>query len=332
MREALSRKSEPEDSRKPPYTSEVLKMDENEDIEFEDEETEKKTRVRAARYQCRQCWSKGRQEYKSDTEPAPTIPCDCGFVKVLKTETGDLFLFRLHNEIQKTRVQCDVRLSHLMRSHRKDERTEGVSKKIKMIEDEIAKEIEKTVDGTKLWEDWASMVKGLGKYSLGKLMAAVDIEWAGTVSQLWRFAGFMPGEKREKGQVLHFSMALKTHCWKVGTSLMRAKGRYYMYYCEQKKRYEERFTAEGLKIVAGKKGGEKEGEISKGHIHMMALRKMIKLFLSHFWSIYRQSAGLPVTKPYVNDQLKHDTYYEPFIDEGMEIVKPKKSRKKTASP
>jgi len=300
--------------------------EEPEEFDGADDETEEKVRIRAARYQCRKCWSKGRLEYKSDTEPAPTTPCECGGVKELKVDTGENFLFRLHNEIQKTRVQCDVRLAHLKRSHRTDIRTAAVSEKIKVIEDEIAKEIERTVDGTKVWENWASHVRGAGKYSLGKLMAAVDIEWAGTVSALWRFAGQAPGDKREKGQVLHFSMALKTHCWKVGTSLMRARGRYYMYYCEQKKRYEERFTNEGLKIVAGKKGGEKPGEISKGHIHSMALRKMIKLFLSHFWAVYRQSAGLPVSKPYVNEQLKHDTYYEPFMDEDMEVVKPPKKR------
>lgn len=294
--------------------------------EFEDE-SERKVRIRSARYQCRKCWAKGNAEFKDGEDPKPTIPCECGALKELKTETSDLFLFRLHNEIQKTRVQCDVRLAHLKRNNRTDKYTEVVSVKIKAIEDEIAKQIEQSVEDTAVWNNWACKVKGFGKYSLGKLMAATDIEWALTVSQLWRYAGFMPGEKREKGQKLHFNMALKTHCWKIGTSLMRARGRYYMYYCEQKRNYEARFEKEGLKIAAGKKGGEKEGEISKGHIHMMALRKMIKLLLSHYWMVARQGAGLPVSKPYVHEKMDHETYYEPFVDEGMTVEKPPKKKK-----
>jgi len=52
--------------------------------------------------------------------------------------------------------------------------------------------------------------------------------------------------------------------------------------------------------------------ISEGHIHNMALRKMIKLFLVCLWVVWREEEGLSVTKPYAIDRLGHNSYIGPW--------------------
>lgn len=50
---------------------------------------------------------------------------------------------------------------------------------------------------------------------------------------------------------------------------------------------------------------------TKAHIHQAAMRKMIKLFLSHLWQRWRVLENLPVREPYVHEQLEHTTVYAP---------------------
>jgi hypothetical protein len=142
----------------------------------------------------------------------------------------------------------------------------------------------------------------------------IDIKRANHVSSLWRYAGFSPNEKRVKGEILHFNMDLKTHCWKIAGNLLKAKGKYYELYLQYKAQYVERFQKEGRKIIKAVKRKEREGEISEGHIHNMAQRKMIKVFLQHVWITWREAEGLETNKPYAIDILHHVDYIPPLRD------------------
>lgn len=92
------------------------------------------------------------------------------------------------------------------------------------------------------------------------------------------------------------------------------------YYLEQKGTYIARFTNAGWKIVPAaelprnKEGKryEPEGVISEGHIHNMALKKMIKLFQAGLWLVWREAEGLPVTKPYAIEKLGHNSFIDPW--------------------
>ena len=46
----------------------------------------------------------------------------------------------------------------------------------------------------------------------------------------------------------------------------------------------------------------------------MAIRKMVKIFLQHYWLKCREIKGLPTGKPYAIDKLDHTTFIEPFYD------------------
>jgi len=111
-------------------------------------------------------------------------------------------------------------------------------------------------------------------------------------------------------------------------------------YLREKEKYYQRFTNEGLKIMPTPQGrvcpecgmevkkkatkycpvcnilltkkGEPEGVKFEGHLHNMALVKMIKLFLACLWLVWREAEGLPMTKPYAIDKLGHNSFIDPW--------------------
>jgi hypothetical protein len=147
--------------------------------------------------------------------------------------------------------------------------------------------------------------------------------WADTISSLWMFAGLGVDKdgkapKRKAGEKLGYNSQLRSMCWRVGSSLLKAKGKFYEYYLSQKDRLTIRLRNEGIKIVPAtqlpKVDGKKQEDaehISEGHVHNMALRKMIKLFTACLWLEWRKGLNLPVTKPYAIDILKHNSFIDP---------------------
>lgn len=105
--------------------------------------------------------------------------------------------------------------------------------------------------------------------------------------------------------------------------------KYAAYYLDQKARYTARAIREGREIVPAAKLPSIKGEdgkrrkvegdthLSEGHLHNMALRKMIKLFLAHLWMVWREAEGLPVSEPYVQEKLGHTHIIGPWdmVDE-----------------
>jgi len=97
------------------------------------------------------------------------------------------------------------------------------------------------------------------------------------------------------------------------------------YYLSQKDRIIQKIQNSGFRIVPAaflprdknKKKFEPPGVISEGHVHNMALRKMIKLFLACLWLVWRQAEGLPTRDPYPLANLGHTTKIDPWemIDE-----------------
>lgn len=66
--------------------------------------------------------------------------------------------------------------------------------------------------------------------------------------------------------------------------------------------------AECVKALVGKAGrlGKKpKPPPCRLHIHLRALRKMVKRFLADLWAEWRKMEGLPVTDPYPIAILKH---------------------------
>ena len=107
-------------------------------------------------------------------------------------------------------------------------------------------------------------------------------------------------------------------CWRTGSSLLRVKGKFYEYYVAEKQKYIQKYVNQGWSIVPASKLPKKDGKmveadgfISEGHIHNMALRKMIKRSEPAYGGNGEKAEGLPATMPYAIDQLGHDSFVTP---------------------
>lgn len=234
------------------------------------------------------------------------------------------FLLNAVFEIEKLRVAAQVRKTHLAKNGRQDPETDALFEKIKELEKYADDRVAALIKSHPAYS-WFSKVKGIGRENIGKVVGLVDIEKADTISSLWKFAGYAVDEngkapKRKKnGGKLSYNSRLRSMCWRLGGSLMKGKGKFFEYYCEEKDKYVERLGSKGIKIVPATKLPKKEGKryepddmISEGHLHNMALRKMIKLFLACLWLIWRENCKLPTRKPYVLEYKNHTTFIGPW--------------------
>lgn len=240
--------------------------------------------------------------------------------------------------VEKLRVATQVRNTHLRKKQKQDKTTEQLEEELKKLESFVDKVVAEKIENHPAYP-WFSRVKGIGKENIAKVVGLIDIVKAPHVSSLWKFAGFAPENGKamrpKKGEKLHYNAELKSMCWRLGRAIIRAQsgptqkmpnkkeGKYYKIYVERKKQEELKAEQDGLKIVPSarlpKKAGKKyepEGVISLGHIDNRAKRKVIKLFLSHLWVVWREAAKLPITKPYAIEKLGHNHYYDPwkFVD------------------
>jgi len=230
--------------------------------------------------------------------------------------------------IEKLRVASELRLNHLAKQGKQDPETEELHQHLKEIEDFIDDRIAYLIQNHPAYP-WFSRVKGIGNENIAKVVGLIDITRDDTPSSLWKFAGFSvengAAPKRRKGDKLSYNSQLRSLFWRLGSSLLRAKGKYYSYpekgvgYLEYKDKYYWRYENQGVRIVPATSLPKREGKryepesmISEGHIHNMALRKMIKLFIVHLWVVWREAEGLPVRPPYVQEKLGHSKIISPW--------------------
>jgi len=249
--------------------------------------------------------------------------------------------------VEKLRVASEVRQSHFALKGKQDPETDELHRHLKDLEEFVDGRVADLIQGHPAYP-WFSRVKGVGNENIGKVVAPIDIERATTISALWKFTGYSvedgsaPRRVRGGGK-LAYNSQLRSMCWRLASSLKRAKGCFYVYYIREKEKYQERFLSQGYKILATPSGRwacsncgaswakqrdigpccdspqiekklrqEPAGVIWMGHLDAMAVRKMIKLFLACLWLVWREAEGLPGTKPYAIDRLGHSKVISPW--------------------
>ncbi len=241
-----------------------------------------------------------------------------------------------------------------------DPETDRLLKQLFLVEDYVDGRVAELIKDHPAYY-WFSRVKGVGRENIGKIVGFVRIKpdpehppknkdrpnYADSISALWKFAGWAPVDghsmKRTKGQKLEYNSQLRSMCWRLGGSLLKAKGCFYEYYLAEKGEYQTRYISQGMRILPTPQGkwmcdncGEswkRKGDIEpccanqliiksvkqeppnviwEGHVHNQALRKMIKLFLACLWLTWRQAENLPVSKPYAIEKLGHTSFIDPW--------------------
>jgi hypothetical protein len=176
---------------------------------------------------------------------------------------------------------------------------------------------------------WAYGQIGIGPVIASGLSAHIDCARCENISGLWKFAGQAPGfDRKTKGQKLCYNARLKTLCWKMGESFVKVSGKegatYGKFYVQYKAEEVGRNEAGLYREVAKRELSAKtfksdnvtkkrltEGKLSDAHLHARAKRRVVKMFLSHFWVKAREGKGLSVTLPYAISILGHEGMIEP---------------------
>ncbi len=115
-------------------------------------------------------------------------------------------------------------------------------------------------------------------------------------------------QRRVSGYMSNWNDKFKVLCWKIGQSFLKQQASksgyrklYDQFKAEERRKHPVKTTVGGRIMF------------NDGHVHNRALRKVIKVFLSHLWITMRQMQNLPVTQPYITTQPQH-TMIQPFLD------------------
>ena len=157
--------------------------------------------------------------------------------------------------------------------------------------------------------NWLTSIGGIGDATAAKLIGELDdIARFDTISKLWRFAGYAVIDgKREhyvKGQTATYNKRLKSLVFMIGDEFVKHQtSPYIKIYYEEKKRQRE-LHPEKIKI-------DGKWKFNDGHLHYRAIDKMVKIFLSHVWLVWRQAEGLKISQPYSAQILGHSNIIDP---------------------
>jgi len=163
----------------------------------------------------------------------------------------------------------------------------------------------------KLWYLWLEKIKGISSVLGSNLLKNFGYcENYQYVSSLWRHCGFDPdGAKgRRKGETISYNPKLKTLVWKIGDSFVKQRTQpYRKIYDGEKSRQHKLMENESENAPKSKK-----------HADLRSRRKMVKIFLQHYYLIGRKLKGLSITEPYPFDKLGHKHFISPPSDPFIE--------------
>jgi len=192
-----------------------------------------------------------------------------------------------------------------------------------------------------IW-DWVTSHKGLGNGLLAaRLLAFIDYpgpipggrqDHCANISKLWRYLGLAVIDGKAESGNSHF-------CRKAKALLLGPQGVADQFIMHHAVGYREIYDDEKERLsnlhqptcsdchalaVEYKKrplwrcpnGCKGKVNYTPSHIHNMAKRKMVKIFLAHLWLKWRELEGLPVTMPYIIGRDGHDTMILPPMVEA----------------
>jgi hypothetical protein len=166
-----------------------------------------------------------------------------------------------------------------------------------VLETQVKRALSKYVDGHKVG-NWLISIYGIGPVISAGLLAHIDINKAPTAGHIWRFAGLDPTVRWEKKTKRPWNAGLKVLCWKAGESFVKFSGNAECFYGaiwrKQKDVYISRnengdYAERSAKILTERNYSKdtdayaaySKGKFPPAHIHAMARRYAVKLFLAH---------------------------------------------------
>lgn len=168
-------------------------------------------------------------------------------------------------------------------------------------EDQLRKIVTEEAEKQPIYSEWLLKVKGIGPIlAAGLVVTLGDVTRFNYRSGLYAYCGYAVDDtggiqKDTKGQQSAWNHNVKPLMFVLVGNLMKAHSPVYsdLYYQEKEKQ---------MAVLD-----------NKNHAHKRAIRRVAKLFLSHFWQVSRELAGLPTNSPYIiaHSEGKHNVLIEP---------------------
>lgn len=189
---------------------------------------------------------------------------------------------------------------------------------------------------------WMRMHDGVGPVIAAGFLAHLDVTKVNAAGGFWKFAGLIPTIEWKKGEIRPWNAKLKVLCWKLGESFVKVSGKDTAFYAKEylekkafyiekndKGEYQEAALKKAEKVGKGTVAykwysGKQDGipKLPPAHIHSMAKRHAVKMFLSHLFEImYIAHHGKNPPEIYATAILGHKDYVAPpFKEEFVEMM------------
>jgi hypothetical protein len=220
------------------------------------------------------------------------------------------FLVETYYDVQAQRIMAENRLRSYAKANEEEQKqqlqsmSDWVDQRMATCEAELKALVLKECRKIPFAKTYLLKTKGVGPCIAGGIVAYVETPARfDTISKLWAYAGFHTVEgkapRKMKGEKANWNPHLKRICWLAGESFVKVTTSPYRdLYDQFKKKYKEQHPEP---VDTGKKNkkGEPIFNYTPGHIHSMAKRKVVKIWLSHIWLKWREAEGLPTSPPYI---------------------------------
>lgn len=215
------------------------------------------------------------------------------------------------------------------------ERTLEVQKNAEKYEKEYEKLMMEFVESEIIYKKFLEKIKGISAILSANLIKEFGYcENAKYISSLWKYCGMHvdngQAPVRKRGEKLEFNARLRTMVWKISDSFVKQRTPFYRKIYDKEKRKQVKMLdgfLEGLSKEDGKKFDKLKKEKSDGtkrkkmrefvskvnpkapvslmNAELRARRKMVKIFLAHYWQACKELTNQKVDDPYVKGKLKH---------------------------
>lgn len=232
------------------------------------------------------------------------------------------YLLDAYNRMQDQRKRLNNRVKAMERTDKARGRTPRAHVALKAFVEVLKKQednMKRTMETYALSHpvgQWAMSIRGVGAVTVTSLLAYINIYKVKTAGQIQSYCGLNPRKEWKKGHKRPFNARLKQACWNLGESFCKSckhpeslyghaylwrkqyenekneAGEYAEKAAEQLRKFNYKETTEAYKAFSA-------GRLPKNYIHERCKRYAVKLFLSHFFDVWYETAhGMKPPLPY----------------------------------
>lgn len=240
----------------------------------------------------------------------------------LSQQSARLLVDRYY-QTQKDRIRAEHQARMAVEAGEPSELLDFFAAQALVLENQIKSALDKYSAGHPVGA-WMRKQKGIGPVIAAGLLAHIDMTKAPTVGHIWSFAGLDPNAVWAKGERRPWNTDLKTlTAFKLGEGFVKTcnydDAFYGKIYKAQKEFYikkneEGGFAQAAARALSLKKYGAdtvarkfyEDGKLPPAHIHAMARRYAVKIFLSHLHEVWHwHEFGTAPPVPFVIEHLGH---------------------------